>query len=223
MKEGFMELAAKVKSYIVGVPQPAKGVDRIPQLESALAESDVVIADAQEAKELALLAVEDGERGARERLAATQGELEAAKRAKDEILDALRVARRLADRRATEVARKARTASWKEAERLAQERVVAAGKLADALRAAGECYAELVRLGIATFDAMPVRSGGHSAYRLSRVDVAAIAGIDMLRAGLPDPARISPSMLDQYPGITEVAASGLDLVQLARREDEAKP
>lgn len=218
MAEGLLE---KVKAFI-GVPPLAKGIDRIPQLEAAIADSDIVIADAEEAKELALLAVEDGERGARERLAAAQAELDRVRKARDEVLDALRVARRVADRRVDEQDRKARAAAWKDAVRLAEERVATAGKLAEALHAAGEHYAALVRLGIEAYNAMPARTpGGPSMYRLSAGDATAVVGIDVLRAGLPDGAQISPSMLSQYPGIAEVAASSLDMIRLARREDEA--
>jgi hypothetical protein len=215
-----MAVLEKIKAFI-GVPQPTKGVDRIPQLEAAVAAADVVIADAEEGKELALLAVEDDDVGARERLAAAQGELEAARRVKDEVQDALRVARRVADRRASEAAKKARAASWEQAEDLARERVSVADRLGETLRVAGELYAELTRLGLESYSAMPVRSGSPSTYRLSPGDAAAVVGLDLRRVGLPDTAKVSPSMLSQYPSVVEVAASTLEHIKLVRREDES--
>jgi hypothetical protein len=217
-----MAVMERIKAFI-GVPQLAKGVDRVQQLEAALADSDIAVVDAHEAKELALLAVEDGEAGAPQRLAAAQRDLEQVQQARVGIQDALRAARLLADRRVAKETGKTRTAAWRQAERLAEERVTTAGKLAEALRIAGEHYAELVRLGHAAYDHMPARiPGGPSMYRLASGDVAAVVGIDVLRAGLPDGARISLSLLSQYPGSVEVAESSLELIRLARREDEAK-
>lgn len=215
-------LVEKAKAYL-GVPKPDKEVDRIPQLESAVVEAVAAEADAAEAKELALLSAEDGERGAPERLAAATLELDAAKKAKDEIMDVLRVARRVAERRAVEAAEKARIAAWREAERLLEARCAAADKLTKSLRSAGEHYEDLVRLGIEAHALIPrsARSyGGPSAYRLGPGDAAAVVGIDVLRAKLPDVARISPSMLPQYPGVADLARSSLDLIRLQRRDDE---
>jgi hypothetical protein len=216
--DGGVDVVRKVRNSVARDPEPT--LDREAQLEvevgAALAAKTAAVTDVEVAY------LEEAE-GGPDRIANAEATLQAAEVRLTRAQRTLEAHRSIAAKRASEAARSSRAASWKHAERLAQDRVVAAGRLAASLRVAGENYAELVRLGLAAYNEMPAAGrGGPSTYRLSPGDVAAVVGIDLLRAGLPDGAKISTSMLSQYPGIAEIVASSLDMIRLARRDDEAR-
>lgn len=225
LARGAASAAAKVARPIAdafGIPEPTPDVDRLAQLQAAIDAAALAVNEAREDLELAYL---ESEEGAPNRIPAAENALQAAEATLERCQMALNAQRTVRDRRAVEDARKGRRETWRKAEELAQDRVAAAGKLADALRAAGKHYQDFVRLGIDAYNAIPqsVRwPGGPSSYRLGVGDCVGLVGIDVQRAGLPDGAHISPSMLDQYPSVLEVAESTAAMIRQQHAEDGGK-
>lgn len=219
LTRGPASAAAKAATAL-GIADPAPEADRLAQLQGA---ADSAAGNLQAAREDLELAHFELEEGAPDRILATEQALHLAEQTFQRAQRALQAYHAVRDKAATADAVKARKAAWARAEELAQNRVAAAGRLAECLRAAGEQYKELVRLGPEIYNAIPadVRwTGGPASYRLSAGNTAGVVGVDLVKAGLPDAVQVSPSMLDQYPSIADIAASNLDMVRLQRSEDK---
>lgn len=111
--------------------------------------------------------------------------------------------------------------NWRAAEKIARDRAVIASKIADCLRQAGEHYAKFVKLGLEAYAEIPKPwPGGPAAYRLGPTDCDGVIGIEMQRFGLPKGVNVSPSMLDQYPGVAKVAEDSADAIRQQPIDEE---
>lgn len=109
----------------------------------------------------------------------------------------------------------------KKAEQIARDRTAVANKLANCLQEAGEHYKKLQNLGLEAYNEIPHPwPGGPASYRLGPSDCDAFIGIEMQRFGLPKGINVSPSMLDQYPGVAKVAKDSADMIRQQAVDEE---
>ena len=126
-----------------GIPAPDKQQDRRAQLQAALDSAATRVADAKELRELALMAIEDGEPDARQQLDRAEAELDGARRAHEQIRDALMVAERVADRQSVAAAAKARAAALVQLSETLRQRQAAAARVDALVSDLGAAIAEI--------------------------------------------------------------------------------
>lgn len=207
---------AKALADVAGIEAPE---DRATRLQTELDAATRTLVDSRSDLELAHLELEEG---AADRIAAAEATLEQAEKDFNRARRAREAARTVSERRQVEKAKKDRAAAWRRAEDLAGERIVAASKLAECLRAAGEHYQTVIRLGLDIYSVIPAGAqwqGGPSAYKLSEGDAAAVLGIELQRYGLPQASRIPASMVSGYPTLAQIAESTVASIRQQCGED----
>jgi hypothetical protein len=107
-----------------------------------------------------------------------------------------------------------KAAAWAKAEAKGAELVMAAGKLVESLRAAGNAKQALFEAAQSAYDAMPSPKQTAANYRLGIADLDAIVGLELMRAGLA--TNQHGSTLPTLPTLPAVAADAAGLVRLAR-------